>query len=409
MSSERTAGRGPLDGVRVLDFTSVVMGPYATQLLASLGAIVTKVEPPGGDTMRHVAPMRNAGMGQIFLQANQGKRSIVLDLKQKAAQSVALRLASETDILISNVRPLAMARLGLDYETVRATNPRLIYISCVGFGQDGPYSARPAYDDLIQSAVGIPGLMKQYGAEAPCYVPLTISDRVAGLHAVYAATAALYERERDGGIGQQITVPMFEVMTQFVLGDHLGGHTFVPSEGDVGYARLLTPNRRPYQTKDGLLAVIIYNDKQWSKFFEAIGQPGRIESDARFSSHRARSENIDEVYLEVSRLMATRSTAEWQKLLDLADIPNMRVNTLYDVLEDPHHKATGFIKQVRHPTEGDIRVVSPPVKWSKSSVAAEAIPAPRLGEHSVDILREVGYSALEIATMQELGVCYAAK
>ncbi len=409
MTSTLAQTNAPLKGIRVLDFTSVVMGPYATQLLASLGAAVTKVESPDGDNMRNVAPMRNGGMGNIFLQANQGKRSIVLDLKQKAAQDVALRLASETDVLISNVRPKAMARLGLDYEAVRSINPKIVYVSCVGFGQDGPYADRPAYDDLIQSASGIPWLMEEYGATDPSYVPLTISDRVAGLHAVYAVTTALFARERDHGLGQHVTVPMFEIMSQMILGDHLGGETFVPPQGQVGYARLLTPYRRPYRTKDGLLAVIIYNDKHWAKFFDAIGEPQRIHTDPRFSSHRARSENIHEVYEEVARLMRLRTTAEWQALFDAADIPNMKVNTPAELLDDPHHRATGFIRKSLHPSEGELHVIGAPTKWSRTPPCDGLRPAPRLGEHSVEVLIEAGYSEAEVSALRDSGACYMAK
>lgn len=401
VQTEKTERGGPLAGIRILDLTSVVMGPFATQILASLGAEVIKVEAPEGDTMRHVGPMNHAGMGNIFLQANQGKRSLVLDLKQPAALEAVIRLIARCDVLISNIRPKALARLGLDYESVRAVNPRLIHVSCCGFGQDGPYADRPAYDDLIQGAAGLPWLMSQYGADKPCYTPVTLADRVTGLHAVYSVTAALYERERSGE-GQAIVVPMFEAMVQFVLGDHLGGLSFDSRNGTAGYARLLTAHRRPYETKDGHLCVLIYNDKQWKAFFAAIGQSQRFEQDARFSSQTNRAQHIDEIYAELEELMCLRTTAEWRQLLDAADIPNMPMNSPLDLLNDPHLNAVGFIKRTEHPTEGSLRTPGNPTTWSRST-CDDACPAPNLGEHSIDVLTELGYSAAEIAALQATG------
>lgn len=395
---------GPLAGVKILDLTSVVMGPFATQILASLGAEVTKIETPEGDNMRHVGPMRNPGMGHIFLHANQGKRSVVLDLKQAEAREAALRLAERSDVLISNVRPQALARLGMHYETVRERNPRIIHVSCCGFDQHGPYAARPAYDDLIQGATGLPWLMQQYGAQAPCYAPITLADRVTGLHAVYAVTAALYARERTGE-GQAVIVPMFEAMTQFVFGDHLAGLGFEPPIGEPGYARLLTAHRRPYRTRDGHLCVLIYNDKHWRSFFEAIGEPERMASDARFASHSARAANIDAVYQEVSRIIAQRSTAEWRSLLDAADVPNMPMNSPQDLLDDPHHAATGFMRTVDHPTEGRLRTPGTPTSWSGTPPSGDASPAPLLGEHSTAVLHELGYSVGQIDRMLATGAC----
>lgn len=390
-----TAKRGgPLAGVRILDLSSVVMGPFATQILAALGAEVIKVESPEGDNMRHVGPMNHPGMGHIYLHANRGKRSLVLDLKQPEARRAALQLAERSDVLISNVRPKALARLGLDYESVRALNPRIIHVSCCGFGQEGPYAAKPAYDDLIQGAAGLPWLMSEYGADTPCYAPVTLADRVTGLHAVYTVTAALYEREKSGQ-GQAIVVPMFEAMVQFVLGDHLAGLSFEPPNGDPGYARLLTAHRRPYRTQDGHLCVLIYNDKHWKAFFSAIGQAERFESDPRFSSHTRRAEHIDAVYAWVAELMRTRTTAEWQALLQAADIPNMPMNSPHELLEDPHLNAVGFIGRELHPSEGPLRTLRNPTAWSRTACVHPA-PAPRLGEDSVAILRELGWPAADI-------------
>lgn len=392
---------GPLAGVKVLDLTTVVLGPFATQILASLGAEVTKLEPPEGDTMRHVGPMKHPGMGHIHLHANRGKRSLVLDLKQPAARRAALQLAERSDVLITNVRPQALARLGLDAPSLLARNPRLIHVSCCGFGQQGPYAARPAYDDLIQGAVGVPWLMSAYGAAQPCYAPVTLADRVTGLHAVYAVTAALYERERSG-LGQAIVVPMFEAMAQFVLADHMAGLSFEPPEGDAGYARLLTAHRRPYATRDGHLCVLIYNDKHWKAFCEAIGEPERVRDDPRFATHTGRARHIDAVYAWVSEVMRTRGTAEWQALLDAADIPNMPMNSPGELLDDEHLRAVGFIGREQHPTEGELRTLGNPTAWSRSGSAAPG-PAPRLGEHSRQVLQELGWSDDEIEALLQAG------
>jgi len=389
---------GPLSGVKILDLTSVVLGPFATHILASLGAEVIKIETKDGDTMRHVGPMKNAGMGHIFVHANAGKQSVVLDLKSPDGLEALLALASTSDVLISNVRPAAMARLGLDYEAVKERNLRIIYISCCGFDQDGPYAAKPAYDDLIQGAAGVPWLMKQYGTLEPCYAPVTLADRVTGLHAVYAVTTALYEREKTG-VGQAVVVPMFEALTQFVLGDHLAGQSFEPPLGDAGYARLLTPHRKPYKTADGYLCVLIYNDKHWQSFFDSVMEAKALKTDPRFITHTARADNIDAVYAEVGRLMQIRTTAQWQALLQTADIPNMPINSPEDLLNDPHMLATGFIQAFDHPTEGSMRTTGRPTKWSNHPEPAVLSAAPTLGEHTASVLRGLGYGEALIARM----------
>ncbi len=397
---------GPLAGVRIVDLTTVLMGPFATQILAGLGAEVIKIEPPEGDGIRQIGPMRNPGMGHIFLHANRGKRSVVLDLKQAAAREALLRLAERADVFISNVRPAAMQRLGLDYDAVAVRSPRIIYVTCCGFGQRGPAAAKPAYDDLIQGAAGIPWLMQQAGAPAPAYAPVTLVDRLTGLHAAYAVSAALYAREKTGR-GQAIEVPMYEAAVQFVLGDHLGGLTFDPPIGAPGYARLLTPHRRPYETRDGHLCLLVYNDKQWRSFLAAIGEPERFERDPRFASQTARGEHIDAVYAYVADVMRTRTTAEWERLLETADIPHQPMNSPADLLADPHLRATGFIRAEQHPTEGALRGTAAPTSWSATPPAAPA-PAPRLGEHTVAVLREAGHTDVEIEALLASGAARAA-
>ncbi len=406
MTAQLTSNVGPLAGVRIIDLTSVVMGPFATQILAQLGAEVIKVETPEGDNMRHVGPMNHAGMGHIFLHANAGKKSIVLDLKQPEGYEAVLKMLEKCDVFISNVRPQALSRLGLDYDSVRARQPKIIHVSCCGFDQDGPDAARPAYDDLIQGATGIPWLMKQYGMPEPGYAPITLADRVTGLHAVYAVTTALYARTQTG-VGQAIVIPMFEAMAQFVLGDHMAGLTFVPPLGEPGYARLLTPHRKPYATRDGMLCVLIYNDKHWKSFFDAIGEANGLALDPRFTTHGARAENIDAVYAEVNRIMRTRTTQQWRELLDAADVPNMPMNSPEDLLANPQLRATGFVTDTVHPTEGPMHALAHPTQWSGTPPARRFSPAPNLGQHTRELLQEVGYTNERIDFLIHQGVCHS--
>jgi crotonobetainyl-CoA:carnitine CoA-transferase CaiB-like acyl-CoA transferase len=386
---------GPLAGIRVLDLTTVVMGPYATQVLADLGADVVKLEPPGGDVMRHVGPMRNPAMGHLFLNANRNKRSIVLDLKRPEARDAALRLAAQSDVLIHNIRPQAMDRLGLGYEAVAAVNPRIVYVAAVGFGKGGRYAGKPAYDDLIQGMTSLPSLIMEASGGEPRYVPCTMADRTVGLYVANAVSAGLVHRERSGE-GQSVEIPMFEVFTQFVLNDHLGGLTFEPAAGEPNYARLMTPHRRPYATQDGYLCVLIYNDKQWQSFFRLIGEEERLASDPRFATHGARAANIDAVYAFVAQVMRGRTTAEWVALLEAGDIPAMPLNTVRTLLEDPHLGDVGFFRIMNHPTEGLLRVMDVPGDWSTCDPAVR-LHAPQLGEHTEAVLREAGLSEAEIA------------
>ncbi|MDH5536338.1 MAG: CoA transferase [Betaproteobacteria bacterium] len=393
---------GPLSGVRVLDITTVVMGPFATQILGELGADVIKIEAPQGDNVRHVGPMRHRGMGHMFLHMNRNKRSVVLDLKQPAGREALLRLAAGADVLIYNVRPQAMARLKLSYAELAAANPRIIYVGAFGFGQDGPYAARPAYDDLIQGMVGVPWLAVKAGATEPRYMPATLADRMVGLHAVYAVTAALYHRERTGD-GQAVEVPMFECMAQLVLGDHFGGRSFEPPLGPAGYARVLAPFRKPFPTRDGYLCLLMYNDKQWRSFFQVIGREQMYRDDPRFNSHENRSHHIAEINEFVAGEVNQRTTAEWLAVLTAADIPVTAMNSIDDLIDDEHLHATGFIREAVHPTEGAIHTTGIPSKWSRSQPSADR-PAPRLGEHSIELLHEAGYSPAEIEAMLAAGV-----
>ena len=390
---------GPLHGVRILDLTTVVMGPFATQILAELGADVIKIETHEGDNMRHVGPLRNAGMGHLYINLNRGKRSLVLDLKQPEGREALMRLVPDADALVYNVRPSAMARLKLAYEDVRAVNPRLLYVGCYGYSERGPYAGRAAYDDLIQGATGLPWLVSREGADAPRYVPVNLADRVTGLHVVYAVTAALFQRERSGQ-GQSVEVPMFESITHFVLGDHLAGLSWDPAIGPTGYPRLA--HRRPYATSDGYLCVLVYNDKQWKSFLEAIGR-AELWDDPRFNSHGRRAKHIDEVYEVLAGIMKTRSSAQWMELLDRADIPFARLNKPEETVADAHLNESGFFVTEEHPTEGRMRAMRTPTDWSvsKPDMPAPALP---LGAHSAEVLREAGYSDAQIEQLAARGV-----
>jgi crotonobetainyl-CoA:carnitine CoA-transferase CaiB-like acyl-CoA transferase len=391
---------GPLDGVRVLDLTTVVMGPYATQILADFGADVIKVEPPDGDVMRYAWPFRNPGMGHIFLNANRNKRSVVLDLKQEAARQACLALARRADVLVYNIRPQAMARLRLAYEDVKKENPRIIYVGCFGYSQRGPYAAKAAYDDLIQGAAGLPWLLQKQGAETPRYAPIIVADRAVGQQVASAVSAALYRREKSGE-GQRVDVPMFEHLLQMVLGEHLGGHTFEPQHGEAGYARMLAPDRRPYRTRDGYVCVLIYNDKQWRAFFEVIGQPEKFLQ-KEYASQEARSRNYDQAYAFVAQELGKRSTAEWLEALERADIPVQRMNSIDDIVADPHLAAIGYFSSVEHPTEGRIRSMAVPSEWSESPPRYRR-HAPRLGEHTREALAEAGLSEAQIDALIRSG------
>lgn len=384
---------GPLAGIRILDLSAVVMGPYATQILGDLGADVIKVEPPSGDNMRAVGPMRNPGMGALYLHLNRNKRSVMLDLKTDAGREACLRLVKTADVLLYNTRPQAMARLGLDYEAVAAVNPAIVYVGAYGFGNKGPYAGRPAYDDLIQGMTGLPALYQRNSGDVPRYAPLTLADRAVGMQVAIAMLAGVIEA-RQSGKGQAIEVPMFEAMSQLVLGDHLGGRTFEPAEGETGYARLLVSHRRPYATSDGYISALIYNDKHWGRFFDLIGRP-ELKTDSRFCSHTARAQHIDAAYRLVSDVMATRSSADWLKALGEADIPAAPLYSVEDLIDDPHIQAVGMVRSLEHPSEGAIHSPAPVGAYSRTPLDIRR-HAPRLGEHTREVLTELGYSEADI-------------
>lgn len=402
-----TSIAGPLDGVRVIDMTSVLMGPFASQGLGDMGADVIKVEAPSGDLVRQIGPARHEGMGPVFLNANRNKRSIVLDLKQPAGMAALRRLLVDADVLVYNVRPQAMERLGLGYEAVSALNPRIVYAGVFGFGQDGPYAARPAYDDLIQGASTLSHLIARASGGIPRYVPTAMADRIVGVTAVSGILAALVARGRTGK-GDRVDVPMFETMVGFVLGDHLGGLTFDPPLDGGGYARQLSPERRPYRTKDGYICALVYNDKHWSGFLRVAGREQLAQEDERFASFANRSRNIDHVYGVLAQIFEERTTAEWTRLLEEADVPFMPMHDLQSIQDDPHLQAVGFFTALDHPSEGAIQTMKPPVAFTHN-VPGQARPAPRQGEHTREVLTQAGLSAVEIDELLASGAAHINK
>ena len=387
---------GPLEGVRVIDLTSVVVGPLATQIMADHGADVVKVESTAGDLIRvmngrSVTP----GMGAKFLHLNRNKRSIALDLKQPAAREVLTKLIAGADVLIWNMRPPAMARLGLAYEDVRAINPRIVYCGMFGFGQGGRYRDKPAYDTIIQGSAGIAALHHRTTGE-PRYLPMVIADRTVGLIAVQMILMALFHRTRTGE-GQAIEIPMFENIAKAVLEEHMYLRTFDPPLGSTGDPRLIDPQARPLPTQDGWICISANTDAQAFAIFDAIGRP-ELKTDPRFSSIAARFRNTAEYFSIRAEGLKRKTTAEWIEILERADVPAMPFQTLEQLMDDPHLADVGFFERINHPTEGPIWNMALPNRIS-GGVRRDFRPAPKIGQDSVPLLRELGYGVTEIEKM----------
>lgn len=385
---------GPLAGIKVLDLTSVLYGPYASQTLGDWGAEVVKIEPLTGDTWRYSGQFRNRGMTGQFMAVNRNKRSLALDLKHADGKSVLQRLIATADVLLTNIRPAALARLGFGYEACQQINPRLIYAAATGFGQDGPWAARPAFDEVIQASSGFAFAMGS--DDEPAFVPSLVADKICGLTLVGAVSAALVHRERTGQ-GQMVEVPMLETITAFNSIEMLGGHAFDPPIGPAGYKRM--KERRPVRTKDGWLTMLPYSGENWCVFFEAVGHPECIE---RFAVRDAvsRAKNIDQIYNKMAEIAITRTTAEWEALLLGIDVPHAAFAKITELAEQPHLKAVEMIATLDHPSEGKIRQARPAARFSETPAEIHRMP-PRLGEHSRAVLREAGFTDEDVASMIE--------
>ncbi|HPU51239.1 MAG TPA: CoA transferase [Burkholderiaceae bacterium] len=384
----------PLAGVRIVDMSTVLMGPLASQILGDYGADVVKVEPPQGDVARHAGASKLPGMASLYIAANRNKRSIVLDVKLAEGKAALLELCRTADIFMHNVRPDAMRRAGLDYDALRAINPKLIYLALVGFGEGGCYAGLPAFDDIMQGAAGVAGLFLQAGHPEPVFIPWNVADRMTGITAVHAALAALLLRARTGE-GQAVEVPMFETIVQLVMGDHMGGLTFDPPQGPAGYARLLSPGRKPYPTADGFIVVTPYNDKQFSALFDLLELPADVREQPMFRTMEQRQKNWPSIYAAFSQAFTGRKSDEWVKLCHAAEIPCTPVRTVSQLLDDPHLRDVGLFETSEHPAMGTIRQTRPSTRWSTADVSIRR-HAPVMGEHSAQILREMGYSDARI-------------
>lgn len=383
---------GPLSGLRVIDLTSVLMGPYCTQLLGDMGADVIKVENEQGDSTRYLGPSRNKGMSGTFLHAGRNKRSLVLNLKKEAGKKAMLKLVESADVFVHSMRQQAIERLGLTFEEIKNANPKIIYCGGYGFSKNGPYASKPAYDDMIQGASGLAAAQGKT-AGSPQYMATVLADKTTGLMMANTILAAAYHREKTGE-GQFIEVPMFETMVSFTMLEHLYGLTFEPPLDSSFYPRLTSKYRKPYETKDGFISVIVYNDKQWKNFFKLSGNPELIE-DPKFRDLPSRTKHIDELYQLLEKIMLTKKTDEWLKVLEEADIPAMPMNIPEDLLVDPHLTETNFFEKTNHPSEGEYWNMRFPATFSKTPVKTSRY-APRLGEHSKEILKEAGFSEEEI-------------
>jgi len=389
---------GPLAGVRVLDLTATLMGPYCTQILADMGADVIKVEGHAGDTTRYLQSGKKPGMSGMFVSLGRGKRSVVLDLKTDGGREVLSRLAAQCDVFVHSMRHEAIGRLGFDYEGIRALRPDVVYANLYGYSRLGPYAGWPAYDDTIQGISGIAMLQAEVIGE-PRYVPTMIADKVAGLTAAYAIAMALFHRERTGE-GQEVEIGMFETMVSFLLVEHIGGELFDPPIGDPIYRRAVAPHRRPYRTADGHVSVLIYNDKQWQRFVSIAGSPPILDDD-RFDTLESRARHIDDFYAAISEVMPTRTSVEWIGALQQAGIPAVPLKSLKDLMHDPHLEQTGFFVSQRT-KEGKLRFPGIPARFSRTPGRIREA-GPLLGEHTFEVMREMGFSDAEIASLLRKG------
>ena len=377
---------GPLSGLKVLELTSVVLDPWAAQIIADMGADVIKIEAPFGDSNRQLGASKNPGMAALYLSNNRNKRSLVLDLKQESARDALLAIVKDCDVFLHNNRPQVMTKLRLEYEDIKSVNENIIYCGTYGYSKDGPYGEKGALDDSIQAVSGVAALNELVLGE-PRYLPTVVADKTTAITVVYSILAALFHRERSG-VGQEIEVPMFETMVSFVMAEHIWGEVFEPKLGEAGYTRLMSHHRKPYKTKDGYIAVLPYMNNHWKTFCEKAEREDLIE-DERFKDLSSRVKNIDDTYSETGKILATKTTQEWLDIFAGTKVPVIVVNSLEDLFHDPHLEAVDFWKSFDHPTEGQLKMPGFPSKFSKTPASIRK-HAPKLGEHSKEILAEAG-------------------
>ena len=382
MDQNSRAG-GPLSGVRVIDLTSMVFGPYATQIMADMGADVIKVEPPSGDATRYISVGPTPDLAGVFVNVNRGKRSIVLDLQSDDGKAALRALLEQADVFIHSMRSKAIARLGFDYAGVKALNPSIVYTNCYGYGREGPEGDLPAYDDTIQAECGLTAVQQMLTGEAN-YVGTIVADKVAGLTALYATMMALFHRERTGE-GQEVEIGMFETMASFMLVEHANGAMFDPPLGPAHYPRVVAANRKPYRTKDGYVSALIYNDKHWSLFVDAV-KPAWVDDQMATLGQRAKQ--IDRVYGLLAQTFLERTTQEWLDLLRELGVPAAPLRTPDELFDNPHLNAVGFFETVDSP-RGKIRFPGVPTTFSATPGKVRG-PAPELGEHTDQVREEFG-------------------
>jgi crotonobetainyl-CoA:carnitine CoA-transferase CaiB-like acyl-CoA transferase len=397
---EASMNEGPLKGIKIIDASSVLMVPYCTKLLADMGAEIIKIETLDGDITRHIGPTVNKGMGAVFLNINRNKKSVCIDLKSPEGRLIIYKLIKISDVFVSNIRKNALAKIGLTHSHFKKINPKIITANAVGFSSKGPYSGLPAFDDTIQAISGMAAYQEVYSNQ-PSYTSGATADKVTGLMLGMSIISALFQREKKG-IGTQLEVPMMETMVDFTLVEHLYGYNFIPPKAPPIYPRQSSPNRRPYKTLDGYIAVMPYSDEQWLRFFKLIKKEN-IFQDPKYSSAESRNENIDKLYFIMSESLEKEKTDYWIKNLKQNDIPATKVNFPEDIFNDKHLKETSFFKKSKHPTEGDLLSPNFPVEFDEDR-NEDTLHAPNLGENTKDILSDLGFSEFEIENLASKGV-----
>ena len=387
----------PLGGVRVLDLTTIVYGPYATQTLGDFGAEVIKVEAPGGDAVRQLGPGRSPRMAAVFLGMNRNKKSIVLDLKREAPREALWRLIDSAYAFVHNIRPQKILKLGFDPDSVMARNPGIVYAGLYGYRDGGPYAGQPAYDDVIQGQAGLAGTFLARDG-VPSLIPTIAADKISGLLAANGMLAALLQRFRTGR-GVYVETAMFEGVASFTLAEHQYGAIFSPPMTPPGYPRVLSPHRRPQPTADGFICLLAYTDDQWDRFWEVVDRP-EMKHDPRFVTIGERLDHVDALYGESGKELVRKNSAEWLDLLRRAEIPSGPVNTLEDLHADPHLAATGFFRPFEHPTEGAMEIPDTAFRFDRAPLPIR-LGQPQLGEHTEALLTEAGFDAGEIAEIVE--------